>query len=152
GYSSDVPTFNVDGQAQSVDLTGQTMSQHLAALLFLVLYLATGMIAGLAGFHQPNPAARLWRRALRKRSRASRRYAETQSHLATALQLAASIRSERERRTTAWTVAQPQIGSAAIRLKQEALGMIDAARKPPPPTGVPLTEPGPNPPAGTDEG
>lgn len=78
--------FMVDGQP--VDVRSETTSQYLSALLFLVLYLATGMVSGLAGYIRPNPAARLWKRALRKRTRASRRYADSQSRLATARKLA----------------------------------------------------------------
>jgi hypothetical protein len=124
-------TFNADSQAQTIGLDSQAASQHMSALLFLVLYLATGLFAGLAGFHQPSPEARLWSRAVRKRSRASRRYANSQSDLATAQRLADSIAHERERRTT---TVQFQCVSAAIRLKQEARLMIHAVRNTPPPT------------------
>lgn len=139
--------FIVDGQPQTIGIDSQTTSQHLSALLFLVLYLATGLIAGLAGFGQPDPEGRLWSRAVRKRSRASRRYASSQSDLATAMQLAESIKRMRERRTAAWAMAQLQCGCAAVRLKQEARLMIQEVRNSPPPT-----EPPPVRTADTDEG
>lgn len=72
-------------------------SQFLAALLFLVLYVATGTVSGLAGRARPAPAARRFRRARRVRRRSSRRYADLQAALAEAQELQKAIAEERGR-------------------------------------------------------
>jgi hypothetical protein len=134
--------FIVDGQQQPIGADSQTTSQHLSALLFLVLYLATGMVSGLAGWLRPNPAARKWKKALRKRSRASRRVADSDEKLAFARQLAASIASQRERRMAVWADAQRRCNSATVQLKAEARLMIEEARRqllPAPPASTPYS-------------
>ena len=140
-------TFIVDGQAQNVGGDSEATAQHLSALLFLVLYLATGMVSSLAGWLRPNPAARMWKRAERKRTKAARRYARSEERLAYARRLSGAISEERQRLVSDWEEAQQQCDHAAVRLRDEAWLMIEARRGPPPrpPRGWPNGGPRPRP-------
>lgn len=123
-------TFLVEGQAQkTLNDSAQSTSQHLAALLFLVLYIATGTVAALQGFFRQDPAAKQYQRAVDRRHDASRRVADTRSRLGQADQTRTSITRARERREQSWQLAQEQCNDAAVRLKQEARLLVRTARE-----------------------
>ncbi len=127
---SDSSTFIVDDQSSPVDLSGQTTSQHLSALLFLVLYAATGMVAAMTGFTKTNPAARRWGPARRQRTKAARRYAAVQFQLTTALQMKDAVGRERKRRENELADARATCDEAATRVRQEARLMLRGLRRP----------------------
>jgi hypothetical protein len=128
--SAGTSTFIVEGSAQatvadSADLT----SQHLSALLFLVLYVATGAVAALGGFFRPDPMARQYGRALERRAGAARRHANSSFRVSQVQQTVDSIARARTRREEAWVHAQQQCTAAAERLKREARLLISTARR-----------------------
>jgi uncharacterized membrane protein YecN with MAPEG domain len=127
--SAGMSTFVVDGTssatiADSADAT----SQQLSALLFLVLYIATGTVAALHGFFRPEPAIKQYRRALGRRSEVARRHAHTSARAEFARQTLTSIERARQRREQALRQSQDEGRVVAERLRQEAVMHLSALR------------------------
>ncbi|GLW91197.1 hypothetical protein [Actinokineospora globicatena] len=80
-----------EGQAQAQLAEGATQSSHLSAILFLVLYLGTGVLSGATAYKLHNPAAQQWARAVAKRAKAATRLAELEAELVAAQTLVAEV-------------------------------------------------------------
>jgi hypothetical protein len=103
----------------------------LAALLFFALYLATGTVAGVAGYLRHNTAAKQYAAALRTRSDVAKVAAASAADLALARQTHVALQEERRRREEGWLKAQEEWQAIARRLKQEArLRLASAAQNP----------------------
>jgi hypothetical protein len=76
---------------------GASQSGHLSALLFLVLYLGTGVLSGAAAYKLHNPAAQQWARAVAKRTKAAARLAELEAGLKAAEKLTQQVDDMRVR-------------------------------------------------------
>lgn len=109
----------VDGQELAPEDTGQPRERHLSALLFLALYVATGLVSGVAGYMRHNPAARQYTRALSRRTKAATHLARLKSKLKAANELAAIVEQARQDRAEAWASLEVRCRDAAIRLKSE---------------------------------
>lgn len=113
-------SFVVDGAAQqTLADSADATSQRLSALLFMVLYIATGTVAALHGYFRQEPAVRQYGRAVVRRSGMARRHARSVSELRFAEQTLRSIERTRQRREESWQRTQQQCQAAAHRLKHE---------------------------------
>ncbi|WP_117213941.1 hypothetical protein [Allorhizocola rhizosphaerae] len=118
-------TFVADGVttstlADSADAT----SQRLGALLFLVLYVATGVVAALHGFFRPEPAVKQYRRALDRRSEVARLRARSDARLEFARQTLESIEQARQRHAETLRQAENQSRMIAEQLRNEAVAEL----------------------------
>lgn len=111
-------TFVIDGQAVDVGAADHAKTRILSALLFLVLYLATGALSALTGYTR-QIAARRWGRVDRRRRRAARRAASAHSDLVLAEQLLDAIAAEKQRRTAYRASALQRCDATAAGLKHE---------------------------------
>jgi len=156
--SAGASQFSTDG-GPTTDLGTNTeaTSQHLAALLFLVLYVATGMVTALAGYFRQEPAARQFGRAVERRSTAAAKYADTSWGHAQAEQVWEAIGRARARRVDAMNQVDLQFEATADRLRAEAQLIFSRNRMagpfPPPPAFPDRRHPadlGPPPPRATN--
>ncbi|MGI5242028.1 hypothetical protein [Dactylosporangium sp. CA-139066] len=116
-----VTAFLTDYMISGPPGTQETL-RHLSALLFLVLYVATGAVAALQGFYRQDPAARQHGVVLRG-------HAHARARLGPAEQAQLAIERARERREELWELSQQQCTDTAVRLKQQArLWMATAHR------------------------
>lgn len=90
-------TAEVEGQVQPQAAGGAAQNGYLSAILFLALYLGTGVLSGVAAYKVHNPAARQWTRAVAKRAKAATRLAELEAGLVAAERLTAQIDEMRAR-------------------------------------------------------
>jgi hypothetical protein len=139
-------TIVVDGRPVASDYGALATSQFLSALLFLVLYVATGLVSARVGFKRPNVASDRWKLAERKMTAASETYADLQSSLTHAEELRKFIDQERERREQEWKDLDAQSEDALTTLEEEAELWISQRPRPapaqePPPTQEPTSEP-----------
>ncbi|MGV9364468.1 hypothetical protein [Amycolatopsis sp. NPDC003731] len=81
--------------APAADTTLQ--ANFLPAILFLVLYLGTGLLSGAGAYKVHNPAARQWARAVAKRSRAAARMAALEAGLVAAEELTRQVEGMKAR-------------------------------------------------------
>jgi hypothetical protein len=117
-----VPAQNVGGSSGS--------GEYLGALLFLALYLSTGVVTGLAGYFRQDPAARQYGRAVELRSTAAAKYAHSNRAYAQADQVWKAIQRARERHDEALQHMNGQFAAAAGRLRAEAQVVIAQTRAP----------------------
>jgi hypothetical protein len=108
------------GASTPIGSGADLMSQHLYAVFFLVLYIATGAIAAHAGFTRPASAARRHRHAVAQRTRAVRRLARTNKELSRIEMASWSIAETRRRTDEAWQAALLQCESEVTGLKRMA--------------------------------
>ena len=136
-----------EGEQLAVPIVGSD-NPLLAALLFLALYLATGTVAGVAGYLRHNTAARQYAVTLRSRESQARQAASSLADLTLAQQTKVALNEERRRRAEGWEKAQEEWQAIARRLKQEArLRLAAAAQDPsttdayfvPPVSGIPAS-------------
>jgi signal transduction histidine kinase len=143
--SSDGSSFTGEAATSSVDVV-DTTSQHVTALLFLALYIATGVITALAGgYSGPDPNAKLFGRAVGQRSGAVHRHAATKRRFGRIVHLAEELEDAVARSEAVWATAQEQSAAAAERLKREIRLRIAAVPPPPPPYRSAPTYPSPPP-------
>ncbi|WET76204.1 hypothetical protein P3102_18880 [Amycolatopsis sp. QT-25] len=90
-------TVEVESQAQSQVSDNAAQGNYLSALLFLVLYLGTGVLSGAMAYKLHNPAAQQWARAVAKRAKAATRLAELEAGLVTAEELTKQVGEMRQR-------------------------------------------------------
>jgi hypothetical protein len=119
----------------------------LAALLFFALYLATGTVAGLAGYLRHNSAAKQYAVTLRSRADAARQASVTAADYTLAQQTKVALDEERRRRAIGWEKAQEEWQAIARRLKQEARLRLAAAAQDPSTTDAYFMPPTPTFPA-----
>jgi signal transduction histidine kinase len=144
--SSDVSTFSGDAASSTSFNAVDTTSQHVTALLFLALYIATGVITALAGgYAGPDPNAKLFGRAVDQRSSAVHRHAATKRRFGRVVHLAEELEDAVARSEAVWATAQEQCAAAAERLKREIRLRIAAVPPPPPPYRATPTYPPPPP-------
>ncbi|GAA3039862.1 hypothetical protein Aglo01_32100 [Actinokineospora globicatena] len=86
-----------ESQAQAQLAEGATQSSHMSAILFLVLYLGTGVLSGATAYKLHNPAAQQWARAVAKRAKAATRLAKLESGLVAAETLVEEVARVRSR-------------------------------------------------------
>jgi hypothetical protein len=133
-------TAEFDDRAQTPVADTASQGNLLSAILFLVLYLGTGVLSGAVAYKLHNPAARQWARAVAKRSRAAARLADLEAGLVAAQQLAEQLKGMRTRAdqdmklylalpdsSTAKVVADAELkllgrGSAAGKDRQQPAG------------------------------
>lgn len=123
-------SFVVDGVAKDGVPGAADHTQTLSALLFLALYLGTGLISGLTGFLRPDPAAKQWGRVVSKRTGVAKRRADSGWVLAGAQQLRRSIEEERRRQEAEQRRTEQQLDALAVRLKQTSRPLIHSLRGP----------------------
>ncbi|XVV04489.1 hypothetical protein ACQPW3_03470 [Actinosynnema sp. CA-248983] len=116
--ASSIPIV-VDGEVRGGDAEADAQERHLSALLFLSLYVATGLVSGVAGYLRHNPAARQYARALSRRSKAVAKQARLQSRLAAATELAEALERAKREREADWAALERRCRAAADRLKSE---------------------------------
>ncbi|MET8996652.1 hypothetical protein [Amycolatopsis sp. NPDC004169] len=87
--------YDDPAQGQAADLPLQ--ANLMPAILFLVLYLGTGVLSGAGAYKLHNPAARQWARAVAKRSKGAARMADLEAGLVAAERLAKQVEDLRER-------------------------------------------------------
>lgn len=145
---SDSSTIQLaDGQSVAPSGGADLASQHLTALLFLALYLATGAVAGVAGYQRPDPAARQWQRATAQKAKAVRRHARLRKPLRAIEMTAGSIEEARERVIRAWESAAQESEAQGRELtfwvRLDLLEYLNAASTPrdPVPPGPVRSEP-----------
>ncbi|MFI9814016.1 hypothetical protein [Saccharothrix variisporea] len=109
----------IEGQETTGGAEADAQERHLSALLFLSLYVATGLVSGVAGYLRHNPAARQYARALARRSKAAAKQARIQSKLAAATELGEAIDRARRQREADWAALEVRCRAAADRLKDE---------------------------------
>jgi hypothetical protein len=90
-------TIEIEDQAPAQVSGSATQSGHLSAILFLVLYLGTGVLSGAAAYKLHNPAAQQWARAVAKRAEAAARLAGLEAGLAAAEKLTEQVKGMRSR-------------------------------------------------------
>ncbi|MBB1158049.1 MULTISPECIES: hypothetical protein [Amycolatopsis] len=90
-------TVEVEGQSQSQLQAASGQASHLSAILFLALYLGTGVLSGAMAYKLHNPAAQQWARAVAKRAKAAARLADLEAGLVVAQRLSAQVREIRQR-------------------------------------------------------
>ncbi|TDO42113.1 hypothetical protein [Paractinoplanes brasiliensis] len=122
GGSAGASTFTTESGAVTDDLGtgGSATPVYLSALLFLVLYIATGVVASLAGYFRQEPAARQFGRAATKRTTAATKHADTHWELSQAEQVWVAISRARERREAAMAQVDRQFEATANRLRADA--------------------------------
>ncbi len=142
-------TIVEEGEQVAAPTTGAD-NPLLAALLFLSLYLATGMVAAIAGYLRHNTAAKRYAISMRSRTSAAKHAARSAADLTLARQTKLALDEERRRRAEGWEKAQEEWAAIARRLKQEArLRLAASAQNPsttdayfmPPPASVTQTAP-----------
>jgi hypothetical protein len=119
-------SFDVDVEALTE--TPEDHSQTLSALLFLALYLGTGVISGLAGFLRFEPAARQYGRARARLTTLARRRAESGWLLTGAREIQGAIDRERKRQDEEWIRTEGEYQALAQRLKREARTLLHTIR------------------------
>ncbi|MDQ7803293.1 hypothetical protein Q5425_06100 [Amycolatopsis sp. A133] len=90
-------TAEYDDPAQAPAADVPLQANLLPAILFLVLYLGTGVLSGAGAYKLHNPAARQWARAVAKRSRAAARLADLEAGLLAAERFADQVTAMRKR-------------------------------------------------------
>ncbi|MCG8915213.1 hypothetical protein L6E12_05340 [Actinokineospora sp. PR83] len=90
-------TVEVEDQAQAQVSDSAAQGDHMSAILFLVLYLGTGVLSGAVAYKLHNPAAQQWVRAVAKRARAAARLAELEAGLVAAEKLTERVEDMRVR-------------------------------------------------------
>ncbi|RSN46033.1 hypothetical protein DMC64_14925 [Amycolatopsis sp. WAC 04197] len=90
-------TVENEGQAPSEVADNATQGNYLSALLFLMLYLGTGVLSGAMAYKLHNPAAQQWVRAVAKRAKAATRLAELEAGLVRAEELTKEVGEIRQR-------------------------------------------------------
>jgi hypothetical protein len=121
GASAGSSTFTTDsGPLNDPSAGGPSAEQYLPALLFLVLYVATGLVSGLAGYLRQEPAARQYVRAVERRTRAAEKYAEASWDHVQAEQVWTAIDRARDRRVAAMRHMDRQFEATVCRLRAEA--------------------------------
>ncbi|MCU7728858.1 hypothetical protein ODJ79_34535 [Actinoplanes sp. KI2] len=115
-------TFTTDSGTVTDDLGtgGSSTPLYLSALLFLVLYIATGVVASLAGYFRQEPAARQFGRAATKRTTAATKHADTHWEFSQAEQVWLAISRARRRREVAMAEVDRQFEATANRLRADA--------------------------------
>ncbi|WP_329016498.1 hypothetical protein OG271_10675 [Micromonospora rifamycinica] len=119
-------SFDVDVEALTE--TPEDHSQTLSALLFLALYLGTGVISGLAGFLRFEPAAKQYGRARARLTTLARRRAESGWLLTGAREIQGAIDRERERQEEERIRTEGEYQALAQRLKREARTLLHTIR------------------------
>lgn len=118
--NSDASSFSGDGTTPQSFGAADTGSQHVTAVLFLALYIATGIVTALVGgYARSDPNAKMFRRAVSRRSTAIRRHAATKRRFDRVVQLAAALDAARARSDDARTTAHTESTAAAERLRRE---------------------------------
>ncbi|RDI24507.1 hypothetical protein [Lentzea flaviverrucosa] len=120
-YSSlDIGTaFVVDGVEQTGMSDAALHEQHLAAWLFLALYVSTGVVSGGAGFLRHQPEVSRYNRALSLRTKAAAKHSRLESNLHGSTKLAATVDKARLEHAQAWESLQVRCIAAADRVKRE---------------------------------
>jgi hypothetical protein len=113
----DIQTTGAD--VTNAAATASDPHRHLAAFMFLALYIGTGIIAGAAGFLAPNPAARQYNRTLARRGRASRKAAESGAWVARLVRTTESVDQARRRIADMAEHRHQDGADAGGQLKQE---------------------------------
>ncbi|MEV6343259.1 hypothetical protein [Actinoplanes sp. NPDC051851] len=117
-----------DGLVTDLGAGTGTAEHYLPALLFLVLYLATGLVAALAAYFRQDPAAVQFNRAAERRSKTAREYADTRSRYARAKAVLDAIAQARRRREDAIRQLDGQFDAAARMLHSEAQLRLSRSR------------------------
>jgi hypothetical protein len=139
--TSDTSSISVVGGSSaapvnSVDLT----SQHLAALMFLGLYIATGFVTGLSGFMRIDPAAEQLGRAWSQRSRLARALDGVRRWMARLDQMLKAIDAARTRTLTQQEQAEKHCDDLAKQLKAKArLQLMNRRKAEPDPNESPIS-------------
>lgn len=118
--SLDIGTaFVVDGVEQTGVSDAALHEQHLAALLFLALYVATGVVSGGAGFLRYQPEAKQYARALSRRTKAAAEHSRLEARLQGVTKLAVAVDKARDEHAQAWLALEVRCDAAAERLRRE---------------------------------
>ncbi|MEU7524886.1 hypothetical protein AB0A74_04070 [Saccharothrix sp. NPDC042600] len=116
--ASSIPIV-IDGRESVADVDADAQERHLSAMLFLSLYVATGLVSGVAGYLRHNPAARQYARALSRRSKAAAKQARIESRLTAATELAEAVERARRKREADWAALEARCRAAVEKLKDE---------------------------------
>ncbi|GAA0216786.1 hypothetical protein GCM10010492_13290 [Saccharothrix mutabilis subsp. mutabilis] len=128
--ASSIPIV-IDGRESVGDADAGARERHLSAMLFLSLYVATGLVSGVAGYLRHNPAARQYARALSRRSKAAAKQARIESRLTAATELAEAVERVRRQREADWAALEGRCRSAVEKLKNETrLALLEKAGPP----------------------
>lgn len=143
--SSNASTVDTNGTVSTASGGIDKTTEHYAAVFFFMLYIATGAVAGVAGYFRPDPAARQLGRAQRRRARAARRHARTAEQFTrletTKAKIEKRIEDAHRRREEARQAAEERCRSAAERLKaQSSLYLRRAVPVPDAPNTTPMPE------------
>jgi hypothetical protein len=92
-------TVQYENPAQAPTQVADSAAQgnYLSAVLFLVLYLGTGVLSGATAYKLHNPAAQQWARAVAKRAKAAAQLAELEAGLVAAERLTGQVDEMRTR-------------------------------------------------------
>ncbi len=112
-------TYQVEGQSENPLAAVAEQERHLAAVLFLTLYLATGIVAGISGYSRHHPEARQYTRALSRRTKAAARFGRFESKVKSVAELSRSVQEARDDHERAWRALEARCTAAAERLKKE---------------------------------
>lgn len=112
-------TYQVEGQTTSALAEAAAQERRLSAVLFLALYLGTGIVAGVAGYVRHHPEARQYMRALSRRTKAAARFGRFDSKVKSLAELRKSVQEARTEHREAWTTLDARCRAMAEQLKTE---------------------------------
>lgn len=114
------------GGGSSIVVDGQVLvdefasgERHLSALLFLALFIGTGVASAIAAYSQHTPAVRQYLRASRELAKAVKQEASLESAIKYADGLKNVIGQSRQRHEDDWKSVRPMVEAQADQLKHE---------------------------------